>query len=722
MDKRLKILVFIVAFSLFSIHAAMPDEGMYPLSEIHKLNLKSHGLKITPNDIYNPGHVGLIDAIVQIGGCTGSFVSNQGLIITNHHCAFGAVQTASTPEHDLVTNGFLAKTKGEEIQAKGFTVRINDSYQDVSALVLSSISENMNPGDRTRTIDLRSKEIITDIENQYPGKRAEVAEMFAGKSYMLFIYTFLKDVRVVYVPPRSIGEFGGENDNWVWPRHTGDFSFLRAYTAPDGSPAEYSPSNIPFHPKKFLKVAPQGVDENDAVFLLGYPGRTYRHRPWQYISFENEVRMPYVKDLYQWEIGIIDSLGNNDRAVSLKLDSRRKGLANTMKNYSGKLEGLKRLPIIQKRQDEEDALQSFVQADTNRKSLYGDLFSGFEGIYQDLWSKAYYELTMDYLLSSSSLLNYGMTIVQASNELKKPDVLRDSPYMDRNFSRTRDNIKLGLQNYYEPIDKIFFKEMIQRALRLPKYERFAYFDGIFSSDTSASAIDTYIASLYSKTKLSDTAFTISALSASPEEMESIHDPFIDLARLLYPTYKSLKDKRQERDGTLSKLNAQFIDLKTEYLKKDFIPDANSTLRLTFGHIRGYSPVDAIYATPITTLRGIIEKTTGIEPFNTPAKMVLLYRNKNFGKYKNKKLKDVPVALLYDLDTSGGNSGSPLLNALGELVGVNFDRTYEATINDYAWSEDYSRSIAVDIRYVLWVLDKYANADNVLEELGVGKSS
>ncbi|MBI5020707.1 MAG: S46 family peptidase [Ignavibacteriales bacterium] len=708
-------LLFILS-STFNLLIA--DEGMYPLSEIHRLNLKSKGLKVSPKDIYNPGGIGLIDAIVNIGGCTGSFISNDGLILTNHHCAFGAVQAASTTENDYVTNGFLAQTRTEEISAKGLTVRIVDSYKDVSKEILSTLTDTMDLTARTKTIDKKIKEIVTEIEKQNPGKRAEVSEMFTGKSYILFIYTFLKDVRLVYVPPRSIGEFGGENDNWVWPRHTGDFSFIRAYVAPDGSPSGYSSDNIPYKPKKFLKINPNGVDENDPVFILGYPGRTFRHRTSYYLGYEEDIRMPYVADLYEWQIETLENAGKNDRTVSLKLDSRIKSLANTMKNYRGKLQGMKRLSIVANKANEERALQQFIDSDPKLKKQYGNVLQEIALLYNEMREQSKYEMTFDYLRQSSSLLSSAFSIYEAVRELKKPDLERESAYMDRNFARTKESIISSLKNYHEPVDKIFFKEMLMRAARLPNNIRIPAIDSLIDSTDMETAIDKYISDIYTSTKLKNENFILNAFTNTPEEVEQLRDPFLELAKSLYPAVKQLREIRQRREGALSKYSALFVEVKEIFQKKNFIPDANSTLRLTFGKIEGYSPADALYSSPITTVKGIIEKTTGADPYNTPDKLIEMYKAKNFGRYIHKKKKDVPVALLYNLDTTGGNSGSPLLNAKGEIVGVNFDRAFEATINDYAWSEDYSRSIAVDIRYVLWITDKFAGAEHLLKEMGV----
>jgi hypothetical protein len=710
-------------FFLFTIFAllcspGLADEGMYPISAIHKLNLRAKGLKIDPKEIYNPNGVSLIDGVVQLSGCTGSFVSKDGLILTNHHCAFGAVQAASTTEKDYVTNGLLALSKEEEIQARGMTARITESYRDVSKEVLSVVNDKINLAERTKAIDKKIREIVAEIEKKNPGKRAEVSEMFAGKTYVLFMYTNLRDIRLVYVPPRSIGEFGGENDNWVWPRHTGDFSFMRAYVAPDGSPADYSPNNVPYHPKKFLKVNPAGVDEGDFVFILGYPGRTFRHRTSHYLAYEEKYRMPYVADLFEWQIATMEKMGKTDRAVALKHDARIKGLANTMKNYRGKLLGMKRLHLVEGKFEEEKALQQFIESDPKRKELCGTVLEDIGKIYREMSDWARSELVLDYLRSSSVMLGLGFAIYESALELQKPDLERLSSYTERNLANTKRGLSQALRNYYEPTDKAFLKHMLMQAANLLEMQRIPAIDEILKGESAERAIDRFIQTAYAQSKLNDEKIVMDSFGKKPVEVEQLDDPFVQLARALYPTYLKLRETRQRRDGALSKLSALLVDVKQQFQKTSFIPDANSTLRLTFGRIKGYSPADATYYKPITTLTGVIEKSTGEDPYATPEKVIDLYKSKNFGRYRNAKLNDVPVAILYNMDTTGGNSGSPVLNARGELVGVNFDRAFEATINDYAWSDSYSRSIAVDIRYVLWVTEKVGEANYLLKEMGI----
>jgi len=717
MTKRLLIrIVFIFSVTLLSLSISA-DEGMWPISEIHKLDLGSKGLEISSREIYNPDGLSLIYAVVNVGA-TGSFVSPDGLIITNHHVAYGAVQAASTKEKDYIKNGFLARDRSEEIQAKGRTARITESYKDVSDEVLSVVKKGMSFAERTKAIEKKIKEIVKKTEKENPGIRAEVAEMFSGKTYVLFLYTYLKDIRLVYVPPRSIGEFGGETDNWMWPRHTGDFSFMRAYVASDGSPAEYSPENVPFHPKKFLQIAPEGVNEGDFVFILGYPGRTYRHRTSHFLAFEDEIRMPYVADWYAWQISVMEKMGENDRAVALKHLSRIKGLSNTMKNYRGKLKGLKRAQLVEKRRNEEKALQKFIEADDKRKAKYGDLLEEIGKVYEQTCPQAEYELILDYLRRSINMIYFGYTVYEASIELQKDDLERESAYMDRNFSLTKKRLQLMLRNYYEPTDRIILKEILLRAANLAEKHRILAIDDMIKGRSPEKAINDFIENAYSRTRLNSQDVLMEALKKSPQELKEMRDPFIELAEALYPTYQKLKETQKARKGALDQLYAQLIVVKKQFLKKDFIPDANRTLRLTFGRIRGYKPADAVYYHPITTLDGVIEKTTGLEPFDTPSKLINLFRAKDFGRFEHPPLRSVPVCILYDMDTTGGNSGSPVLNARGELVGINFDRAFEATINDYAWSEDYSRSIAVDIRYVLWITQKFGEVDYLLKEMNV----
>lgn len=697
---------------------APAEEGMYPISEISKLDLSAKGLEISPQELYNPDGVSLIDGIVKVNGCSGSFVSPEGLILTNHHCAFGAIQNASSAENDYLAGGFLAKTRAEEIPAKGYTVRITESYRDVSTQILKGVMEIRDPLERARAIEKNSKKVVQEAEAAHPGQRAEVSEMFAGKSYLLFLYTYLKDVRLVYAPPQSIGEFGGEIDNWEWPRHTGDFAFMRAYAAPDGSPAEYSPENRPFQPKKYIPVAPEGVNEGDFVFILGYPGKTYRHQTSHFLAYDREIQLPYIVKLYDWQISVMEKMGEEDRAVALKHADRIKSRANVLKRSRGKLQGLQRLSILERTREAEKALQGFINADRQRKKMYGSVLEETGKVYNEICEQAEYEFALEYLPKSAILFDVAKTVYEAALARQKEDIDREPAFMERNFAKTRADLFLKLHDYYEPSDRLFLKERLQRLTEWPRAREIPAIAELARDANPEAAIDRFIESLYAGSRLSDETFVREALDKSPEALQALKDPFIRFAAAMYPAYRELKETRRRREGALAELSARLIDVKQQFLGAEFIPDANSTLRLTYGRVRGYSPADAVFMSPITTLKGIAEKATGETPFNAPRQLLELHRAGDFGRFKHPKLGDVPVAILYNTDTTGGNSGSAILNARGQLVGVNFDRVFQATVNDYAWSEDYSRSIGVDIRYVLWVAEKFAGADHLLEEMKV----
>ncbi|MHB2154164.1 S46 family peptidase [Calditrichota bacterium GD2] len=709
MKIRLFGVLLLFTFSLFA------EEGMYPITEIHKLNLKKLGIELSADQIFSENEVSLSDAIVQIGGCTGSFISPEGLILTNHHCAFRAIQNISSTENDYLTNGFVAHTLQEERPAKGYTVRITERVEDVSQRVLNAVKHIEDPIEREKAIEKITKQIVKEQEQKHRGKRAAVSEMFPGKTYYLFIYTYLKDVRLVYAPPRSIGEFGGEFDNWEWPRHTGDFTLMRAYAAPDGSPAEYSEENVPYKPKSYLKVAAKGVEEGDRVFILGYPGRTYRHRTSAFLAFEYEFRMPFVVDWYQWQIDLLTTLGKDDADRSLKFSSWIKGLANTEKNYRGKLQGIRRIGLLEQKKNEEEKIQAFI-AENNLKK-YQHVLTEIKQIYHTYRQSAVREMLLSYFGRSPVLPAVARTLVLAAEERQKEDLERERAFMDRNFKRTQTYTLLRLKNFDSQADQLILQELLKKAAALPEDQQISALRSIFKLDDAAETRQV-ISEAYRKTRLSDPEFVKTCFAKTPDELKALNDPLINWMLALKEDYDTLKNIRKERNGKLRRLRALWLEAKQAYLKTDFIPDANGTYRMTFGFIEGYAPADAVYKAPITTGRGILEKHTGKSPFDTPEKLLGLLKAKQFGPFVSKTVGTLPVGILYSCDTTGGNSGSPVLNARGQLVGLNFDRAFEATINDYAWNHQYSRSIGVDIRYILFLLKYFSGAEHLLEEMGV----
>ncbi|MBL8814524.1 MAG: S46 family peptidase [Planctomyces sp.] len=691
------------------------EEGMIPVTQLSEFDLKSRGLEMSTTEVFDAGKVCLVDGICRVNGCTGSFVSPEGLILTNHHCAHKAIQSLSSAEHDYLTNGFMAASKAQELHAKGYTVRITESFSDVSEQVLSAATADMDFVARTKAMELRRKELEKQAETDNPGLRAEVAEMFSGRTYVLFLYTYLKDVRLVFAPPASIGEFGGEVDNWEWPRHTGDFSFMRAYTAPDGSAAEYSERNVPYRPRRVLKVQPDGVNESDFVMLLGYPGRTVRQRTASFLKYEQGVRLPYVVDTNAWEIKTLEEAGLEDRAVAIRLANRIKSLANVEKRSRGQLLGLGRTNVEQAKITEEMQFQAWIDSDEQRKAQAGSLLGDIDEVYTEISGAASFELPLQSLRSSCQCVSLAFQIFDAAVERQKPDLQRETAYMDRNFELTSQQMLLAVQDLHLPVDQKIYAEFTRRLAESPATpsSSIAAIPGV--ADNSQQAVER----LFAQTQLTNPDFVRKCLSMSPEQLQGLNEPFLMLVETMYPEYMKLRETDKRRDGQLTQLYGPFLELKRQYQNSAFIPDANGTLRLTTGHIRGDSPRDGIRRVPVTTVRGVIEKTTGNEPFVTPDIVMQKAKNRDTTGFRHPQLGDVPVAILYDTDTTGGNSGSPVMNSRGELVGLNFDRTFEATINDFAWNPDYSRSIGVDIRYILWITGPVYGSNHLLNEMGVG---
>ncbi len=719
-NKQFWLPLMLLLAGVFHFSAVAPDEGMYPLSDLDRAGLKAAGLKISEKDIYNPGKVGLVDALVRVGGCSGSFVSDNGLIITNHHCAFSAVQLASTPANNYLENGFVASTLNQEIEARGLPIRITESYEDVSDKVLGAVKNISDPVERLRRIQEMRQQLAQAAQAADPSIRAEVSEMFIGKSYVLFRYKTIEDVRLVYIPRQSIGEFGGETDNWVWPRHTGDFAFLRAYVAPDGSSAPYSKDNVPYRPKKHLKVNPNGVQEEDFVFILGYPGRTFRHRPAQYLEYQERFLLPYISELNDFTNQQLDAAGKNDKAVELQLATRIKRNANVMKNYRGKMKGLRNLSLVEEKRNEDKALAEFIQSNAKLRSQYGTLMDDIDAHYNSVFQDAKKELWMGQIYGSTTLLQIAAQLNAVKNRIAET---QDLDERKRVFDQLKPRLKQLLENayanYHPAVDETLFGRMLADA---QEFTAFNVVESVANMGLGSRDEATEVArQLLRNSDLSDPAVVFSGILDSESSLLAYDDDLLRFQRHLQQEMSAFSAVQERREGALNRLMGDYVAVKEQYQQRDFVPDANSTLRLTYGYIRGYSPADATYMHPFTTIKGLIEKGASGDPvYEYPEKIKERWQAQDFGPYVKQDLNDVPVNILYDMDTTGGNSGSPIMNAHGELIGVNFDRAYDATINDFAWNQSYSRSIGVDIRFVLWVASKVDGADFVLNELGLSE--
>lgn len=696
-----------------------PDEGMLPLNQLKKRHLQSLGLQLSDEQIFSTGDISLVQALVRVGGCTGSFVSQEGLIITNHHCAFGAVAAASSVSNDYIADGFLARTRSEEIPAKGLTVRITLGFEDVSEQVLTGLSDDLDPVRKSEAIRRNIKRIEEGARGKQPEVLHEVSEMFVGRSYVLFHYQTINDIRMVYVPPRSVGEFGGESDNWVWPRHTGDFAFLRAYVGPDGSPAAYSTENKPFVPQNYLRVNATGVREEDFVFIMGYPGRTFRHYPASYLEYQRDQLLPITSETYDWLIEAIDRLGETDPDARIRLASRQKSLANVTKNYKGKMQGLNRVDIIGEKRRQEVELNKLTIPGAPFAHRAG-VIRALDSLYVLLSRDAPLKFWLNNLQQNSPTFSMAMARAEARRSwVKDSDSGSDSlrQILVSNLLKQNEKLVYG----YEPrMDTSFLRFMMRAPAQWANQFKSDAMALFWRQNSLGEQCDRVVDEWFSKGLPFDAGQMKDLLKSNPEKGIRSSGKLDALADLMLVEAQLLSAREKAINAQLSVLLPQYLELKLALEGDEFIPDANSTLRLTYGYVRRYQPADGEVQTPFTHLSGMRAKSIAAVGNADLEADYTMYGPLQERMQSDRSTESIPVAFLYNLDTTGGNSGSPVMNAKGELVGVNFDRAFTATINDFAWNEQYSRSIGVDIRFVLWMVDEVAGAQHLIREMGVAR--
>jgi len=690
---------------------------MLPLNQLKKRYLQSLGLQLSDEQIFSTGDVSLVHSLVRVGGCTGSFVSPEGLIITNHHCAFGAVAAASSVGNDYITDGFLARSRTEEISAKGLTVRITIGFEDVSEQVLAGLSDDLDPVRKAEAIRRNIRRIEDEAKGARPEVLHEISEMFVGRSYVLFHYQTINDIRMVYVPPRSVGEFGGESDNWVWPRHTGDFAFLRAYVGPDGSPASYSPNNKPFVPENYLRVNASGVKEEDFVFILGYPGRTFRHYPASYLEYQRDQLLPITSETYDWLIEAIEQLGSIDPDARIRMASRQKSLANVTKNYKGKIQGLRRVDIIGEKRRQEQELEKLTVPGAAFSHRAG-VIRALDSLYALLAKDAPLKLWLNNLQQNSPTFSLAMSMADARRQwVRGKDSASDSLRNLLVSAVLKQNERL--RSGYEPrLDTSFLRFMMRAPAQWAAHHRTGALEAFWKHHRLDKGSDAVVAAWFSGGLPYDAEQIIAVLNSKPKKGLQLKKSLDALADVLVLEAQSLAAREKAINAQLSVLLPQYLELKLALEGDEFVPDANSTLRLTYGYVRGFQPADGEVQTPFTCLAGMSAKSRAAVAGSEQAADYQMYGPLQERLQSDRSTESIPVAFLYNLDTTGGNSGSPVMNAKGELVGVNFDRAFTATINDFAWNEQYSRSIGVDIRFVLWMVDEVAGAGYLVKEMGV----
>lgn len=702
--------------------AANAVEGMWPVFSLDKLNfdsLKAMGLQMDAPSIYNPETGGLCAAVVQLGGGTGSFVSPSGLIITNHHVAFGAVQAASTAEKNYVENGFIAHTIAEEIPAMGYNCYVIKSFEDVTKEVRGALKPSMTPEKRHEAYDKVTKKIIARGEK--PGNvRCEVAGFDGGLTYILITYYRIQDVRIVAVPPEGIGNFGGEIDNWMWPRHTGDYSFLRAYVAPDGTPAEYSEQNVPYQSKTYFPISAGPLKEGDFSFVVGYPGGTSRFASSYEIADGLDFYYPTSVRYRKALIGIMEEAGARDPEIAVRVSNDIAGLANYLKNFEGMIKGLKKGHVLDLRRQREAQLSAAIAADKALGKKYAQTLPGLKAMYEERRQYREKSTVLGWMRQASDLLGLANRLYKWSIERTKPDMQREPAYMDRNVASMTRRTKEVQVNLVPDVERTMLNYVLVQAMRLPDGQRIAAIDNLVGDTVAGveTAVAAFTDKLYSGTQVGNLDERMAMLEMSTEQLLARNDSFINLAVALYDEFEASR-KRGEAFAALSeKLNSELVAAGREANVGPAYPDANGTMRLSYGLVMGYSPADATQYDAFTKLNGVIEKETGESPFNSPKRLLDAARARDFARYMDLTLGDVPVDFLTDHDTTGGSSGSPVLNARGELIGLCFDGNYEAIAGDYEYDQRVNRTINVDSRYILFTLDKVMGATELLNELSV----
>lgn len=707
-----------LSVALFSVaSAARADEGQWPPDQLDDISAKFSGLgiRLAPKQLWND-ESGLARAAVNLSGCSASFISEEGLIATNHHCAYRAIQAQSSADKDLLQSGFIAKKRAAEIEAKGYTVRVLRSITDVTKRVQAATDGLKDDLSRYRGVLKAKNTIVSECEKSTAGARCEVESFFMGASYKLFETVELRDIRLVYAPPKSIGEYGGEIDNWMWPRHSGDFALLRAYVNKAGKPADPAKDNVPYAPKSFLKVSAEGIGPGDPVIVMGYPGQTHRHLPAPEVSRQIEQVLPGTIHLYGEWLEILRAHAKGSKDVAIKVAALEKSLANRHKNARGMLAGISAMGLAERRNKEHTRLKEYAKD----KPELAESLRQLSVLSSDKRAAHDREVLLAAVARGTNLTALAVDLSRLAEERGKPDAERTPGYQDRDLASLWQTQERRLRDFDPDVEAELLASLVARARALDKTRDIEVFRKIAGQISDRGLIAKALTPKLRASRLGKRETAKALFDGSPETLQKFKDPVLELGRELARELTALRDVEYTRAGLAGRAGPKYFEVLKAVRGGAIYPDANGTLRISVAKVQGYLPRDGLIATAQTSLSGAVTKHTGEWPFELPMPVREKAPNAKNSYWADPGLGDVPVCFLSNADTTGGNSGSPMLNGRGELVALNFDRVWENIAGDFGYSTERSRNIGVDIRYMLWLLDRVEDAGVLLRELGVGK--
>jgi len=694
-------------------------EGMWVPQQLPQIApaLTEAGLQLDPQQLADLTGAPL-GAVVSLGGCTASFVSTNGLVATNHHCAYGAIQLNSTPERNLMRDGFYAPTMADEISAgPASRIYVLDSIEDVSADVHAALAPVEDPLARTRALDAVEKTLISRCEAT-PGVRCRLYSFMGGNQYRVFRNLEIRDVRLVYAPPGGVGAFGGDVDNWMWPRHTGDFSFYRAYVGADGQPAGFAPDNVPYQPKHWLQLADTPLRAGDFVMVAGYPGRTNRYALAGEFEDTEQWTYPTIVHHYRALIDMVRSRGEQDPEIEVRYASMVRGWENTLKNYQGQLQGFARIGAAAHKRAEEAAVLDWLRAQGEAGAEALDAHQQLVLVNAEVRNRRARDLVLNQF-NATSLIATAIRLYRLSIEREKPDAERVQGYQERDLPTIEAALTQMERRYVPAMDHELQRYWLREYLALPAEQRLPVFERWLGGSDLA-AVERALERL-AGSALTTPEARMRWLSASRSEFEASDDPAIGYAVALLASIIERETEGKTSAGRSLSLRPRYLQAVADYratLGQAVYPDANGSLRITFGQVRGYTDLGGMEHRPFTTIDQIPPKATGIEPFDAPKALLDAVKARRFGGVADRMLGTVPVNFLSDLDVTGGNSGSPVLNAKGQLVGLLFDMNWESVSSNWVFDAAITRTISVDQRYLRWIMQEVFPAPRVLEELGV----